>query len=458
MFGFVQNWLAAKANPIGVDFGSDCLRLAQVQWTGEEHKLVAAASADVPAQFRADPAGRLAFFVETTRDLLAHGNFKGRQTILGLPAAWMYIQHLRMPKLDAEALRKALPWEARGKLPIDPTQALLRHLVAGDVYHEQEPKTEVILMAAKRELVNQYLAAAARAKLDVVGMNVEPKALLDCFNFVYRRKSDGDTTNCFVDIGCGATRAMITRGEQILFARSIPVGGDHFNRAVSQALKVPTEDARLLRIKLCHQQPAAERAGIAGRVSGVADEKGHADALPRALKSQVKAPVAPASDIGESIDNSFALLSAGMESSRKQGMGLLPAPAATATAVMDEPEVDLAASAPEAMQAKAVEQACREPLSKLIEELDLCRRYYESTFPSKPVERLVFVGGEARQRALCQDIARGLGLAAQVGDPMVRMGRVSEIGVESGIDRRQPQPTWAVAIGLSMGPGNASSQ
>jgi hypothetical protein len=35
---------------------------------------------------------------------------------------------------------------------------------------------------------------------------------------------------------------------------------------------------------------------------------------------------------------------------------------------------------------------------------------------------------------------------------MVRMGRISQIGIESGIDRRQPQPTWAVAIGLSMGP------
>jgi hypothetical protein len=39
---------------------------------------------------------------------------------------------------------------------------------------------------------------------------------------------------------------------------------------------------------------------------------------------------------------------------------------------------------------------------------------------------------------------------------MVRMSRISDIGVESGIDRRQPQPTWAVAIGLSMGPANGA--
>jgi len=84
--------------------------------------------------------------------------------------------------------------------------------------------------------------------------------------------------------------------------------------------------------------------------------------------------------------------------------------------------------------------------------LNLCRRYYETTFQNKPVERLVFVGGEAKQRRLCQHIAREMSLAAQVGDPIVRMGRISEVGIESGLDRRQPQPAWATAIGLSLGP------
>ena len=31
------------------------------------------------------------------------------------------------------------------------------------------------------------------------------------------------------------------------------------------------------------------------------------------------------------------------------------------------------------------------------------------------------------------------------------------IGIESGIDRRQPQPDWSVAIGLSIGPGVAGT-
>ena len=145
------------------------------------------------------------------RDLLAQGNFRGRQAIIGLPAAAMLIQHLRMPKLDDAETKKALAWEARGKLPIDPSQAVLRHLTAGEVYQDQEPKHEVILMAAAREFVNQLLVAAAKAKLDCVGMNVEPKAIVDVFTQIYRRKSDEDVVNCFVDIGSVLLHRVIAR-------------------------------------------------------------------------------------------------------------------------------------------------------------------------------------------------------------------------------------------------------
>lgn len=422
MLSFVQNWFAPRANPIGVDFGSDCLRLAQVHYTGSEYRLLAAASADVPSHVRHNPTARLEFFVETTRDLLAQGNFRTRQAVLALPAASMHIQHLRMAKMDDAETKKALPWEARGKLPIDPSQALLRHLIAGEVYQDQEPKNEVIVMAAARDFINQLLASASKARLDVIGMNVEPKAMVDCFNHVYRRKVDAEVTNCFLDIGSASSRAVISRGQQIFFARSIPVGGEHFNKAVAHAHRISLDQAKLLRIQLCANQPAFSE---------------------RREKETVHQPDAIASS---NVEQAFPLLGAGLQAARQ--------PSAVAEAPVMEnlsPEDELA------QKSKLVEQACREPLNKLIEELDLCRRYYESTFPSKPVERILFVGGEARQRSLCQYIAREMGLAAQVGDPLVRMGRISEVGIESGIDRRQPQPGWAVAIGLSLGPAKAET-
>jgi type IV pilus assembly protein PilM len=295
-------------------------------------------------------------------------------------------------------------------------------------------------MAASRELVNQLLAAASKARLDVVGMNVEPKALVDCFGHVYRRKADGDVTTLFVDIGAAASRAVIARGTQILFARVIPVGGDHFSRAVAAAMKTSLEDAKVLRIKLAQMQPAA-----------VAPVKAPA---PVPVEAQVtRAPAVPMPEESDE-NNSFALLGAGLSQAEKRREN----PIVGATALATESVAAVASPSwtttetETSNESARVEFACREPLARLVEELGLCRRYYESCFPGKPVDRLVFVGGEARQTWLCQGIAREMMLSAQLGDPLVRMAKTTEIGIESGIDRKQPQPAWAVALGLSMGP------
>ena len=435
MLGFVQNFFAPKCNPIGVDFGSDCLRLAQVQNAGGEFKLIAAATLDVPSHVRHDPNARLNFFVDSVRDLLVQGKFHGRQAMLGLPASNMFIHHLRMPKLDPDAMKKALPWELRGKLPIDPSHAQLRHIVAGDIYEGQEAKSEVIVIAAAKEMVHQLLSAATKAKLDVVGMNVEPKALVDCFSAIYRRKSDEGQTSCYVDIGCVASRAVIARGSDILFARTIPVGGDHFSRATANALNIKLDEAKLLRVKVALAAPA------------VATEE---PAEPQIVGARRDA----------SLENTFALLASGLQTERRRIVGNEgdtgpQFKAETATAVAEAPPEPVEDELQR--EARRVEQACREPLTRLIEELELCRRYFETTFQGQRVDRLIFVGGEARQKALCQAIAKSMGLAAQVGDPLVKVAKNSDVGVECGIDRRSPQPGWATAVGLSIGPANVAA-
>lgn len=429
MLSFVQSWFAPATAPIGVDFGSDCLRMAQVELIGNEHHLVAAAKADVPTHVRNDPAARFAFFAETVRDLLTQNNFRGRRVVLSLPASLMHIQHLRVPKMDEEALKKGLVWEARGKLPFDPTQAVLRHLIAGEVYHDQEPKYEVILLAARRDLVDQYLAAANKAKLTIASMNVEPKATVDCFSHIYRRQSDVEATTCYVDIGCTATRATIAKGGKIQFARVIPIGGEHFSRAVATAFRIPLEQARQMRLQVA--ESSEETAAKGGSASPAA----------------VQEPAGEVSEAASLEGTGFSLLNAGVAAAERRESTSQPA-AAPEPQPVSEPQGS--AIAPD--NRRKMDEACHEPLSRLIEELSLCRRYFEAAFHEQPVQRLLFIGGEANQRGLCQRIAREMGIAAQVGDPLCRMSKHTLPGVEIGIDRRIPQPGWTIAIGLSMGP------
>ncbi len=90
-----------------------------------------------------------------------------------------------------------------------------------------------------------------------------------------------------------------------------------------------------------------------------------------------------------------------------------------------------------------------EPLEIIRDEIAISIRYHEALFPGKKIERAVFVGGESRQRPLCQQLARALRVPAQVADPMARVSRTGKEPM-TGVDLREPQPAWSVPLGLCL--------
>jgi Tfp pilus assembly PilM family ATPase len=95
-------------------------------------------------------------------------------------------------------------------------------------------------------------------------------------------------------------------------------------------------------------------------------------------------------------------------------------------------------------------------VDEMTDEFTQCLRYHESVFRNQAVERAIFLGGQAVDKRLCQNIAQRLNVPAQVGDPLVRISSSAAGAPETGIDRREPQPRWAVAVGLSIGGGQAA--
>ncbi len=388
------SWFSNRLSPIAVDIGTDTIKLLQVE-PGKEGqcRLVAAACDVIPEYVRGNGEKSKAverdnFVAEAIKRMLNDG-FRGKQVVTCLPSSHMAVQHLRMAKMSAEDLVKALPFEASGKLPFDSSRAVLRHTIAGEVYQNNDVKQEVIVMAAPRESVDRHLNLLSKIKLEVVGIHVEPTALIECFGHIFKRKTDESISTLFIDMGAGSTHVVIAHGKNMVFAKHISMGGDQMNKRVADALKVDIGKAKELRVAVTHRL--------------------------------AKAPRLPAGVVAIGASETHPL--------GKQN-------AATVDAVDDQ------------TMAK-VQGAMEEPLNVLITELQLCLRYYESIFPERMVDRVIFVGGESRHVALCQAIAQRLGLPATLGDPLARL--MKDGTAKTTVDLRQPQPGWAIAAGLAIG-------
>ena len=171
-------WFNAKVNPIAVDVGTSCIKMLQVEPKEGALRLMAAAQTVIPDELRDKTKERDEFAADAIRRMLGEWGFKGRQVVTCLPAQQVAMQHLRVGRMSDEELAKVLPFEAAGKLPFDAGRAVIRHLIAGEVYQDQEAKLEVILMAASRESVERHLSILSKAKTEVVGIHVEPYALI----------------------------------------------------------------------------------------------------------------------------------------------------------------------------------------------------------------------------------------------------------------------------------------
>jgi type IV pilus assembly protein PilM len=351
----------AQTLPIGVDLGTAVAKLAQLKVREDGIELLAAGALEIPLSSRKDRKERLSWLLESVSKLLAAKPFHGRECVLCLPALDVHVHHLKLPKLSPADTVKAVAMELQGKLPCPVGEAVTQHVVAGDIYGDAEPRQEVIAISVQRSVLEEYLQMARRAKLDVLAVNAECCAIVECFARFFRRTADSSRTTMYLDVGHSSTRVVLSHGNRIVFARNLAIGGEKFDKAVAAGMDITGEQAHALRREL----------------SG--DEK--------------KDPAAE----------------------------------------------------------EALYHMLDEAVAGLVEELGQCIRYYESVFRNQAIERVIFLGGQAYDKRLCQTVAKQLNLPAQVADPLMRVKRVDGAGLEWGLDRRAPQPDWAVAVGLSLG-------
>lgn len=92
-----------------------------------------------------------------------------------------------------------------------------------------------------------------------------------------------------------------------------------------------------------------------------------------------------------------------------------------------------------------------EVAESIAEELSMSLRYHQSLFRGRKIDRMIFLGGEARNVGLCQRIAKTLRLPAQLGDPLTQLVCKRSLRTP-GLALGQPQPGWAVVCGLCTAP------
>ncbi|HIE12582.1 MAG TPA: type IV pilus assembly protein PilM [Desulfotomaculum sp.] len=151
--------------------------------------------------------------------LWAEGGFSCREVVLGVANQGVLVRFANFPKVPQNQLAKVIRYQAQDHLPISISSVVLDHAVIGEISGDGENLLEVLLVAARREMLAAFLSALETAKLRPHDIDVSVLALLQVLP-----EEDRGRRVTLVDVGSGLSKLLIVAGGVPRLARLIPVG------------------------------------------------------------------------------------------------------------------------------------------------------------------------------------------------------------------------------------------
>ena len=176
------------------------------------------------------------------------------------------IKKIQIPAMAPEDLSEQIRWEAEQYIPFDINDVRLDYVVLS----EAEPGSEnmdVLLVAVKRDKVNDYVSVISQAGKTPVLVDVDAFAVQNAYEANY--EVDPLKVVALVNIGASVTNINILVRGQTSFWRDISAGGNQFTEALQREFNLSFEQAeRLKRGQAVDRYQPSDARSVLDAVSG----------------------------------------------------------------------------------------------------------------------------------------------------------------------------------------------
>ncbi len=232
MFGSKQKPL------VGLDIGSSAVKVVELRRSKDTYELTSVGLEPLSPETVVDGAIIDALSVSSAIDRIFQSQrIKNKQVATSVSGHSVIIKKIAMPLLEDDQLWDQVQSDAGQYIPFDIQDVSLDYQVleptaAGDGY-------EVLLVAVKRDKINNYQSALIGRQLSVV--DVDAFALQNAFEVNY--EPDPAATVALLNVGASVMNINIVRGGVPLFTRDVSVGGNQYTDALQKELELSFEDA-----------------------------------------------------------------------------------------------------------------------------------------------------------------------------------------------------------------------
>ena len=233
-----------KNHLVGLDIGSNSLKAGEIITTAKGMRLKRFGIMDMePGAIEDGTVNEPEVVAETIRQLYKSAGIKEQNVAVSIGGYSVIVKKINVPAMDEEKLQETIHFEAEQYIPFDIADVNLDFQILGE--NESNPnQMSVFLVAAKKDMVSDYVNLVQMAGLNPCIIDVEAFALQNVFEINYDTR---DENVALIDIGASKTSLNILKGEVSVFMRDVSLGCAQVNSKITSLIDCSHEEAEQIK-------------------------------------------------------------------------------------------------------------------------------------------------------------------------------------------------------------------
>jgi type IV pilus assembly protein PilM len=234
-----------KNRLVGLDIGSKAIKAAEIVEGKKGFALSKFGMADLAPGLIEDGAIKDPEAVaEVLRGLFKSYGIKNRNVAISVGGYSVIVKKISVQSVTEAQLQDTIHFEAEQYIPFDINDVNLDFQILGE--NENNPnQMNVLLVAAKKEMVNDYVNLAEMAGLEPRIIDVDAFALQNVFELNYEPSTEENIA--LIDIGASKTSLNILKGENSVFMRDVSLGCGQINQKIASLVNCSSEEAEAIK-------------------------------------------------------------------------------------------------------------------------------------------------------------------------------------------------------------------
>ncbi len=225
---------------VGLDIGSGFVKVVVVDHSGDQPEVSRVAMrplvADAIVEGEVMDPGLVA---DTVRGLFQEMGLKSKDVITAVGGHDVIIKKIEMDRMKESDAREVIRWEAEQHVPFDIKSVELDFQILNPF--DEGLQMEILLVAAKRELVDNKVSLLLDAGLSPVAIDVDAFALHNAFEHNYPEAMEGIVA--LVNVGHETTNVNVLENGNPILTRDIPFGSRRVREDLQREKGLTAEQA-----------------------------------------------------------------------------------------------------------------------------------------------------------------------------------------------------------------------